>query len=100
VEAPQEQPTSSAKVMPNYEAMLKDELLTLCGKRGIKVSGAKRRAELITALRKYDEQQSKSGEEEISGNPHTGDIFPLAATLGGDSGEGFSVDLGSAETLE
>ncbi len=93
---------SSTKVMPNYEAMLKDELLSLCAKRQIKVSGNKRRAELIAALRKYDEQQgqSKSGSEEIGGNPHTGDLFPLAATLEGAGEGGFSVDLGSAETLE
>jgi hypothetical protein len=98
--SPVEQVTP-VKVMPNYEAMLKNELVALCEKRQIKVSGAKKRADLIAALRKYDEQQSKSGSEEreITGNPHTGDLFPLAATLG-DSGEGFSVDLGSAETLE
>ncbi len=102
MESEETAPTASTKVMPNYEAMLKDELLSLCAKRQIKVSGNKRRAELIAALRKYDEQQgqSKSGSEEIGGNPHTGDLFPLAATLEGAGEGGFSVDLGSAETLE
>lgn len=92
---------STPKIMPNYEAMIKNELVALCEKRQLKVSGQKRRADLIAALRKYDEQQSKSGseEKEISGNPHTGDLFPLSATLG-DGGEGFSVDLGNAEVLE
>ncbi len=91
---------SATRVMPNYEAMIKNELVALCEKRQLKVSGSKKRADLIAALRKYDEQQqSKSGEPEITGNPQTGDLFPLSATLG-DSGEGFSVDLGNAETLE
>lgn len=93
---------SSVKVTPNYEAMIKSELIALCEKRQLKVSGKKQRADLIGALRKYDEQQQlKSGNSssEITGNPHTGDLFPLSAEVG-DSGEGFSVDLGGAETLE
>jgi hypothetical protein len=94
--APMSVAAPSMKVSPNYEAMIKNELVALCEKRNLKVSGAKKRADLIAALRKYDEQQNKS---EVSGNPHTGDLFPLSATLG-ESGEGFSVDLGNAETLE
>jgi hypothetical protein len=89
-------PVISTKVSPNYEAMIKNELIALCEKRNLKVSGAKKRADLISALRKHDDQQNKG---EVSGNPHTGDLFPLSATLG-ESGEGFSVDLGNAETLE
>ncbi len=97
--SPQLPTFTASRVMPNYEAMIKSELIALCEKRQLKVSGAKKRADLIAALRKYDEQQQSKSGSEITGNPHTGDLFPLSASVG-DSGEGFSVDLGNAETLE
>ena len=83
-------PVKKSVVTPNYESMLKSELATLCEQRNLKVGKRPGRAELIAALRKYDEG--------TSGTTATSEFFPMGGN-GLDKDEGFPVDLG-AESLE
>jgi len=78
------------KISVNYESMTKDELKSLCDKRGIKYKKTSGRNELINALRK-SEQTS-----EVQGASSTNDLFPMAAEVSDTTG--FAVDLGTGET--
>jgi len=85
-------PAEDEKPAANYETMTKDDLRSLCDKRGIKLGKRPARADIIAALRKADDGSS----QEVGGTVK-GDLFPMAAAADGESG--FPVDMG-AETLE
>ena len=85
-------PAEDEKPAANYETMTKDDLRSLCDKRGIKLGKRPARADIIAALRKADDGVS----QEVGGTVK-GDLFPMAAAADGESG--FPVDMG-AETLE
>jgi len=95
----EEESSVSTKVGPNYDAMTRNELVTLAEQRGLRVPKRLGRGEVITLLRKSDSSSndgSTTGTDNASGP--AGSIFATAAPVGGN----FAVDLGQNDgaTLE
>jgi hypothetical protein len=95
----EEEAPVNTKVGPNYDAMTRNELVTLAEQRGLRVPKRLGRGEVITLLRKSDSpsnDSSTTGTDNASGP--AGSIFATAAPIGGN----FAVDLGQNDsaTLE